>query len=145
MNKLKKMILLACLILMGMTMCACSYTNPIAEEYRNETCIVIENMVTDCLISIGMTRYIEDVAIGSTGMANADGSIIEEEYIPFAFCEEDFPAGSELEKFAIQVSVTEEDGTTYELDKLYIPYEFGKDIFIELTYKDGTYLVRETQ
>lgn len=66
MNKLKKMILLACLISMGMTMCACSYTNPIAEEYSNETCIVIESMATDRLISIGMTRYIEDVAIGSS-------------------------------------------------------------------------------
>lgn len=133
------------IVLLSTWLCACNKRTSISEEYSQKSYIVIENTVMDRLISIGITRYIGDVAVGSTGMANADNSIIKDKFLEFECQREDFPVDSDLQEFAIQISVTEDNGITYDLEKLNIPLTFGKDIFLELTYEDGHYGIRRTE
>lgn len=66
-------------------------------------------------------------------------ALIKDEDIGFVMPIEEVPAGANLEDFAIEVSVTEDNGDVYELERLNIPLTLGKDFFFELTYKNGSY------
>ena len=136
----KKIVLFAVLLILFVTcLCACNRRTSISEEYSKESYIIISNKVMDRLTSIGVTWYIGDTVIGSTGMVHADNSLIKDEDIGFVIPIEEVPAGANLEDFAIEVSVTEDNGDVYELERLNIPLTLGKDFFFELTYKNGSY------
>ena len=106
--KNKKILLLV--VVFSLYLCACNISNPIGEEYSQESYIVIENTVIDRVTSIGAIWYIDGESIGSTGTENADHTIIEDDRILFCIQKNDIPENSDLKKFAIKISVTETNG-----------------------------------
>lgn len=139
MNKKRMIAVLLAVLFCGLT--ACSIPNAIAEEYSREACLCIDNKVENRIISIGATWYIGNDSFGSAGMVNADHTILGEESLSFCIKKEDVPEGSDLEKFAAKIEVTEVGGETVEVATLQFPLEFGRDYFYELRYEEDEYLM----
>jgi len=141
----RKKVITVLLAVVSCILTACSIPNAIAEEYGRETYICIDNKVKDRIISIGATWYIDNESFGSTGVINADNTILGEESIQFCIQKEDVPEGSDLNKFAAKIEVTETSGETVQVDTLQFPLEFGKDNFYELMYEDGDYFILRSE
>ena len=139
MNKKRMIAVLFAVFCCGLT--ACSIPNAIAEEYSRESCLCIDNKVENRITSVGVTWYIGSDSFGSAGMVNADYTILGEESLQFGIKKEEVPEGSDLEKFAAKIEITEESGETVEVATLQFPLTFGQDYFYELRYEEGEYLM----
>ena len=139
MNKKRMIAVLFAVFFCGLT--ACSIPNAIAEEYSCESYLCIDNKVENRITSIGATWYIDNESFGSTGVINADHTILGKESLQFCIGKEDVPEDSDLEKFAAKIEITEESGETVEVAMLQFPLEFGQDYFYELRYEEGEYLM----
>ena len=141
----RKKVITVLLAVVSCILTACSIPNAIAEEYGRETYICIDNKVKDRIISIGATWYIDNESFGSTGVINADNTILGEENIQLCINKADVPEDIDLEKFAAKIEVMEVSGETVEVTTLQFPLEFGRDYFYELRYENDEYLILRSE
>ena len=141
----RKIIITIMLAVFFCSLAACSIPNAIAEEYSGESYICIDNKVENRITSIGATWYIDNESFGSTGVINADNTILGEESIQLCIKKTDVPEDIDLEKFAAKIEVTEVSGKTVEVTTLKFPLEFGEDYFYELRYEGDDYFILHSE
>ena len=92
----------------------------------DEFSLKIINAVSEDIYGIGYAYYVNDELISSGGMCNADNSVIENgDEIVF----DELP---DIEKFNVEISVTDKNGNTYPcLSK--VDMEKGEEVAIQIT------------
>jgi len=140
MKKLIACILLVCTVF---GLCSCSLlNNPVGEEYADVSYISLENKVIDIVTGVNITAYFDGKQYDSQGMTSSDGEVFNGGTVTLFVHKDEEIKDKDLKKFSIKVTVTEKNGSTVDVDAIAFPLELGKDYQFELTYQNGTYLVR---
>lgn len=137
---MKKLISLIAVMVLCLSFVGCT-ADTADKAQKNEIIINIKNDVVDQFKNIGTTFYLGDKAIGSSGVENADGSLLGKEEFSFHITKDDIAGDADLSDFRIAVSVTDASDASYDVCDLAFVPEFGKEYaFVLKSEESGYYL-----
>lgn len=128
-------------MMMACLLCVSCGIGLTAGEHKKEIQISIQNDTAEQLKRIGLTYYIGEEALGTIGVENADGSLLDNDGLAFSLTKEDIPDGADLSKFKMEVSATDAEGRAYDAGALSFIPKFGEEYHFSLKSMEGGYLL----
>jgi len=135
-NRKKTAVLAALCCLMTVLMAGCV---SVGSQKSSEIHFRIHNTVTDRVMGVGASYSIAGEVKGSLAMVTADRSALEDGVVDLVLNSDDIEKKSDLQRFSLDVTVTELDGTEVEVASLAMPVAFGESYDFELNCKDDVY------
>jgi len=99
----------------------------------------VHNATKDLIKALGLTCYIGEESLSSTGMQAADGEFLGDTDISVPIYKTELPQGAGLSKFAVKFNITNGTGATYDLCSFFFSAEYGRSYDFELTFEDGAF------